>query len=223
MLSAEILLRLALATALGSIIGLERERGERAAGLRTHALVGLGAALFMSASAFGFGDALGARNVVLDPSRVAAQVASGIGFLGAGAIVFQREIVRGLTTAASIWIVAAIGLASGGGLYSAALVATALALLVLAGLKPIEKRWFRRYRAGAVTVVVERRSETLSAIQTALEAHSVEFRQMAIYPSAARGGDRIELLGVRASGAHIGSAVDTLRRMEGVREVRWRS
>ncbi|HZS00246.1 MAG TPA: MgtC/SapB family protein, partial [Chloroflexota bacterium] len=138
----QMILRLVLATVLGAIVGVERERLERAAGLRTHALVGVGAALFMLVSVFGFGDVVDMPGVTLDPSRVAAQVVSGIGFLGAGTIIFQREIVRGLTTAASVWAVAAIGLAVGGGLYLAAFGATILTLLILAGLKPLENRFF---------------------------------------------------------------------------------
>jgi uncharacterized membrane protein YhiD involved in acid resistance len=124
----QIIIRLVVATVLGAIVGLERERLERAAGLRTHALVGVGAALFMLVSAFGFADVLGTRQVALDPSRIAAQVVSGIGFLGAGTIILQREIIRGLTTAASVWAVAAVGLAVGGGLYLAAVSATVLIL-----------------------------------------------------------------------------------------------
>src|ERR1700730_13634515 len=137
----EIGLRFLVATLLSGIIGLERERGERAAGLRTHALVGLGACLLMIVSAFGFEDWHYAPGA-LDPSRIAAQVVSGIGFLGAGVIIFQRDggVVRGLTTAASVWVVAAIGLAVGGGMYITAIVATAIALVILAGLKPLEQR-----------------------------------------------------------------------------------
>ena len=111
---SEIAIRLLVATLLSAIVGMERERLECAAGLRTHAMVGLGAALFMVLSAFGFHDILGNPNVVLDPSRMAAQIVSGIGFLGAGLIIFQREVVRGLTTAASVWVVAAVGAAAGG-------------------------------------------------------------------------------------------------------------
>src|SRR5579883_2140530 len=107
----QVLFRLVIATILGGLVGLERERLDRAAGLRTHALVALGAALLMLVSAFGFSDVLHTPQVTLDPSRVAAQVVSGIGFLGAGTIILRREIVRGLTTAASVWSVAAIGLA----------------------------------------------------------------------------------------------------------------
>src|SRR5271170_3617235 len=113
--NSELLTRLLLAAFFGSVIGFERERMNWAAGLRTHMLVCVGAALMMLVSAFGFSDVLGTRNVVLDPSRVAAQVVSGIGFLGAGSILMRGEVVRGLTTAASVWAVAGIGLAAGGG------------------------------------------------------------------------------------------------------------
>jgi putative Mg2+ transporter-C (MgtC) family protein len=142
---SDIALRLLAATVLSGIIGLERERGERAAGLRTHALVGLGSCLVMIVSAFGFEDWHYSPGA-LDPSRIAAQVVSGIGFLGAGVIIFQRDggAVRGLTTAASVWVVAAIGLAVGGGMYVTAAAATAITLLILAGLKPLERRVVRR-------------------------------------------------------------------------------
>ena len=141
----EFALRMVLATLLSGIVGLERERGERAAGLRTHALVGLGACLVMLVSAFGFSDWHFSPGA-LDPSRIAAQVVSGIGFLGAGVIIFQRdrEVVRGLTTAASVWVVAAIGLAVGGGMYLTATVGTGITLLILAGLKPLERTVARR-------------------------------------------------------------------------------
>lgn len=115
MLELEIILRLVIATLLSCIIGLERERRIWAAGMRTHMLVGIGSALFMLVSLFGFSDVMGPPTILLDPSRVASQVVSGIGFLGAGTIIFRRDAIRGLTTAASLWVVAAIGLASGVG------------------------------------------------------------------------------------------------------------
>ena len=105
----ETILRLAVAAVLGALVGLERERLGWAAGMRTHALVSLGSALFMVVSIFGFSDILNERHVILDPSRVAAQVASGVGFIGAATIILRREVVKGLTTAASIWAVAAVG------------------------------------------------------------------------------------------------------------------
>ena len=107
----EMLIRLVTAAALGSLIGFERERLLWAAGIRTHMLVCVGSCLIMIVSQYGFSSVL-SQNVVLDPSRVAAQVVSGIGFLGAGAILARGEIVKGLTTAASIWTVAAVGLPS---------------------------------------------------------------------------------------------------------------
>jgi putative Mg2+ transporter-C (MgtC) family protein len=122
----EALLRLALAGALGGLIGLERELRDREAGLRTHLLVALGAALFTIVGAYGF-----ASFRLTDPTRVAAQIVTGIGFLGAGAIIRQGSTIRGLTTAATLWVVAAVGLASGAGYYSAALITTALVLLAL--------------------------------------------------------------------------------------------
>ncbi|HEV7236660.1 MAG TPA: MgtC/SapB family protein, partial [Ktedonobacteraceae bacterium] len=134
------LLRLGLALLLGAFVGLERERGERAAGLRTHSLVALGACLVMIVSAFGFADILGTRSVVLDPSRIAAQVVSGIGFLGAGTILLRKEIIKGLTTAAAIWVVAAIGLACGAGLLLEAIFTTVLTIAVLTLLQPLRQR-----------------------------------------------------------------------------------
>jgi len=122
-----------VAAVLGGIIGLEREYREKAAGFRTHFLVALGSALFMILSQYGFDAAIREMpNVSFDPSRIASQVVTGIGFIGAGTIIFQKNVVRGLTTAAGIWVTAAIGLACGTGLYVLAAVST---LLVLIGLE----------------------------------------------------------------------------------------
>lgn len=141
-------LRLLLAALLGSVVGYERQRKEGSAGLRTHMLVCLGSSLIMIVSAFGFGDILGRPAVVLDPSRVAAQVVSGIGFLGAGTILFLgQRVVRGLTTAAGLWSVAAVGLAVGGGLYTAAVMTTVIVIVILWLIKPLEDRFFHRGKA----------------------------------------------------------------------------
>lgn len=149
------LLRLSLAVALGAVIGLERERGERSAGLRTLALVSLGSALFMVISAYGFSDFSGNSAFSFDPSRIAAQVVTGIGFLGAGTILLRRNTVRGLTTAAAIWAVAAIGLACGIGQIPLALIATALTLIVLAALRPVEALLFPRLRSHTLRIQVD--------------------------------------------------------------------
>jgi putative Mg2+ transporter-C (MgtC) family protein len=107
---------LLLAFVLSALVGLEREARQKAAGLRTYTLVGVSAALFMLVSKYGFNDVLANGRVVLDPSRVAAQVVSGIGFIGGGVIFMRRDVVRGLTTAASVWLTAALGMACGAGL-----------------------------------------------------------------------------------------------------------
>ena len=130
----EFILRIFTASLLGGVIGLEREYRDKAAGFRTHFLVALGSALFMIISAYGFEGVLsGIFNdpVRLDVSRIASQVVSGIGFIGAGTIIFQKNAVRGLTTAAGVWVTAAIGMACGGGMYILAAVSTALVLIGL--------------------------------------------------------------------------------------------
>ena len=121
----QLALRLAAALGLGAIVGLERELRRQPAGFRTHALVSLGAAIFTVVSAYAF------SGIGSDPTRIAAQIVSGLGFIGAGTIIQSRGGVRGLTTAASLWAVAGIGMASGAGLYGVALSGTALMLVVL--------------------------------------------------------------------------------------------
>jgi putative Mg2+ transporter-C (MgtC) family protein len=153
----ESLLRLALAAALGGVIGIERELREREAGLRTHLLVALGSALFTIASAYGFHAFLASGQSVIraDPTRIAAQIVTGIGFLGAGAIIRQGLSVRGLTTAATLWVVAAVGLAAGAGYYSAAVIATALVLLALHPLRIVAFRVLSRFRPEDGRLLVE--------------------------------------------------------------------
>lgn len=135
----EVASRLFLSAVLSGLIGIERERASWFAGLRTHMLVCIGSTLIMIVSQHGFYDVLYRELVVLDPSRVAAQVISGIGFLGAGTILFWKNKIRGLTTAASLWAVAGVGLAVGGGLYIASISATILILIILALIKPFEE------------------------------------------------------------------------------------
>jgi putative Mg2+ transporter-C (MgtC) family protein len=131
---------LALALVLSSLIGLEREFRAKSAGLRTHTLVGVAAALIMLVSKYGFSDAIVKYAVVLDPSRVAAQIVSGIGFIGGGLIFVHRDIVRGLTTAAIIWLTAAVGMACGAGLPLLALFVTAAHFVVVYGYTRLANR-----------------------------------------------------------------------------------
>jgi len=158
----ELLLRLSLAAVLGGMIGFERELREREAGLRTHLLVALGSALFTIVGAYGFHEFLDSGQSVVraDPTRIAAQIVTGIGFLGAGAIIRQGLSVRGLTTAATLWVVAAVGLAAGAGYYSAAVITTAVVLIALWPLRVMAYRILRRFRVEDGRLVVELPSGT---------------------------------------------------------------
>lgn len=127
----DFIVRLLIAGILGAVIGLDREYRAKEAGYRTHFLVSLGSALIMIVSQYGFQQIIQQHGVSLDPSRVAAQVVSGIGFIGAGTIIIQKQFVRGLTTAAGIWATAGIGLACGSGMYALAAAATGLTLVGL--------------------------------------------------------------------------------------------
>lgn len=131
----EFVLRLFVAAMLGGVIGLEREYRAKEAGFRTHFLVALGSGLFMILSQFGFNDVLAHyEQVSLDPSRIASQVVTGIGFIGAGTIIFQKHVVRGLTTAAGLWVTSAIGMTAGAGMYVLSIATTVLVLLCLEAL-----------------------------------------------------------------------------------------
>jgi putative Mg2+ transporter-C (MgtC) family protein len=156
------MLRLLVALVLGAVVGLERERQERAAGLRTVTMVSLGSCLFTIVGAYGFPQT--------DPSRVAAQIVTGIGFLGAGTIFLRKDLVRGLTTAATIWAVAAIGMAAGTSQYVIAIFTTLLILSVLMVLKPIERRFFKRPSEALVSVVVPRGESEIERVRAALTA-----------------------------------------------------
>ena len=142
--TGEYIARIGVAFILGAAVGVEREIHHRPAGLRTHTLVAVGAALLTIVSIYGFSDVAGSNGVTLDPSRIAAQVISGIGFIGAGTIIAHPDRVQGLTTAASMWTVAAIGLACGTGLYVPAVATTIVALIILVPFKYVEEHVFHR-------------------------------------------------------------------------------
>ncbi|MBI4160682.1 MAG: MgtC/SapB family protein [Candidatus Yanofskybacteria bacterium] len=140
--NADLILRLILAAGLGGAIGLERERAHKVAGLRTHALVAMGAALLSVISIYGFDRAnLG---IAYDPGRIISNIVVGIGFIGGGAILRQGPRIMGTTTAATLWLVAAIGIAVGIGFTSAAIAAAAIGYIVLTVLWQIEKRWINK-------------------------------------------------------------------------------
>jgi putative Mg2+ transporter-C (MgtC) family protein len=155
----ELLARLAVAAGLGAAVGVERELREREAGIRTHLAVALGSALFTVVSAYGFEEFF-TEGAVVDPTRIAAQIVTGIGFLGAGAIIRSGLSVRGLTTAASLWIVAAIGMAAGAGYYWAAVLGTALTVLALGPLRVLAFHALEPLRPPERRLVVELREGT---------------------------------------------------------------
>jgi putative Mg2+ transporter-C (MgtC) family protein len=177
--TAELLLRLFAAAALGAVVGIERTSAAKGAGARTHALVALGAALFTIAGAYGFTDVGKGPNV--DPARIAAQVATGVGFIGAGAILRHGATVRGITTAATVWLAASIGVAAGAGGWIAAVFATVLTLLVLVALqaaKPLIQRFGRRQTILELEYL--RGHGTLGPVLRALEARDTKIQRMSV-------------------------------------------
>ena len=171
--SGEMILRIAVGALLGAVVGLERHLRAKEAGVRTHFLVGLGSALFMVISQFGFE---GAER--FDAARIAAQVVSGMGFLGAGLIIFHKNSVRGLTTAAGIWVVSAIGLASGAGMFWIAAAAAVLAILCLEALHFAMRRYDRhqmqiRFSADSEAAV----QSVLQRFNRDIDSYSIERKE----------------------------------------------
>ena len=208
----ELIARLLLAAALGSIIGVERERSVRTAGLRTHMLVAVGSCLIIIVSAYGFSAVLG-DHVILDPSRVAAQVVSGSGFLGAGSIILRNEAIKGLTTAASIWAVAAIGLAAGAGLYTAAVASTAIILAILAGLKPFEDRYTARRTSLELRLKARRGETSLASLAQALGRHGTRVKQLIVQHDGAGDNDDVTLVLDRVSPRDTADVILSLERL----------
>lgn len=220
-LEFELVLRLVIAAVLGSAIGLERERLSWAAGLRTHMLVAVGSCLFMIVSMHGFADVSKLPGINLDPSRVAAQVVSGIGFLGAGAIILRGEIIRGLTTAASLWSVAAVGLAVGGGMYVEATATTVIMLLILAGVKPLEERYRDKTQAFELHVLANRGEFTFDILRKALGQHGTErIRQFIIKTSDNPELDEIVLVLGRMNAHDVAEMMAHIRKLPCTKEVK---
>jgi putative Mg2+ transporter-C (MgtC) family protein len=219
---AELALRIGLAAGLGAAIGLERELREREAGLRTHLLVSLGAALFTLVSAYGWTDWRFStpEGIVFDPTRIAAQIVTGVGFLGAGAIIRQGLTVRGLTTAATLWAVAAIGMAAGAGYYSAAILTTAVVLVSLWPLRVLAFKMFTRLRPEERPLEIELASgASAQPLLAAVEELGAEVESFQLEQS--RDGRLVVLRAAFPEGA--AQALTRLADLEDVRAVRWSS
>ena len=218
----EALLRLVLAGVFGGVLGLERELREREAGLRTHLLVSVGSALFTIVSAYGFREFLNSGESVVraDPTRIAAQIVTGIGFLGAGAIIRQGLSIRGLTTAATLWVVAAIGMAAGAGYYSAAAITTAVALVALWPLRQLAWRMVRRYRGDTGLLLVQLPAgESPGRVIDAVEGVDARIESVEITHEENRRNVQLTLELRREQLAR--ELVERLADVENVLEVRW--
>lgn len=207
---SQLLLRLGVAFILGALVGLERESAQRPAGFRTHTLVSVGAALIMVLSESIAG---------ADPARLAAQVVSGIGFLGAGTILREGPTVRGLTTAASLWVVGAIGLACGAGFYQGAGMAAALVMIALVPLGRLE-RWVGGKRERRVLELdIEDRPGQLGRIGQVLGRLGVSIKGVQIEEATARGRLSVTLTVRFPPGSNVEAAVTELSEVEGVHAV----
>jgi len=176
----EMTIRLVLALVLGGLIGLERELGGHSAGFRTHILVCLGSSIIVLLSMYGFSQFASEPNVRLDPARLAAQVISGIGFLGAGTILRTGLTISGLTTAASLWVVASIGLAVGAGFYYGAAVGTLLVVISLFFLNKVEKVFSRTKKHREILFKIQRGSAGLDRIVIEMKSHGIQIDKLMI-------------------------------------------
>ena len=217
----DLILRLLLAAGLAGVLGGERELTEQPAGFRTHILVGLGAALFAIISAYGFQSVVGAapRQVRADPTRVASQIVVGIGFLGGGAIVKYGASIRGLTTAASLWVTAAVGTAVGLGALLLGFVTTVITLVALVGLRPLRRILRRRAAARDEYLVEGDPSIDIQELVTRVQTAGAQIMEIRL---SDEGSERRIHLVVQPRGDRSGSAlVADIAGVPRVRNVDW--
>jgi|HigsolmetaAR203D_1030402.scaffolds.fasta_scaffold02249_9 Uncharacterized membrane protein len=218
----DLTVRMILAVLLGGIIGLEREWSNHAAGLRTHIMVCVGSASIMLLSIYGFSEFVNELNVRVDPARLAAQVISGIGFLGAGAILRNGLTISGLTTASSIWVVAAIGLCVGAGFYYVSILVTILVFLVLQVLNRWEKKMKRTRTDNEMTVLVRNQPGILGKIAAELGEHGILITNVRMSPRGRkRDNDENELTQFvfRVRNGKMIEAIDRISAMPGVESI----
>jgi putative Mg2+ transporter-C (MgtC) family protein len=220
----DLVLRVIAATVLGGLIGFEREFSDQPAGFRTHILVCLGAALFTLAGAFGVGVFFAPRTteVQFDPTRVAAQVVTGIGFLGAGAILRLGLNVQGLTTAAALWVTAAIGVAVALGYWVGAIATTLAALLSLWGLKRVERKVIRRFKRGRYQFTIDVDSElSFAHLARTVEERWGRVESMRIAEERERGRSTLICVLVLPPAIAPEIVAQELLRMDGVHDLNW--
>ncbi|QMV42770.1 MgtC/SapB family protein [Cohnella cholangitidis] len=209
---SDMTLRILTALVLGGLIGFEREVNNHAAGFRTHILVCVGSATIMLLSIYGFGDFAKELNVRMDPARLAAQVITGIGFLGAGAIIRTGSYVSGLTTAASIWVVAAIGLCVGAGFYYGAILASFLVLISLFVFNKWEKYMWRKYRKHEMNIEMYDRQDLLGQIVLKLGEHGVLISTLLVQSNKEKeGGEQTVLVRVNVKTPRVDKIVEAVR------------
>jgi putative Mg2+ transporter-C (MgtC) family protein len=218
---AELIGRILLAAALGGLVGFEREFRDQPAGFRTHILVSLGATLFTIAGAYGVSGFVGSAGTSFDPTRIAAQVVTGIGFLGAGAILRYGVTVRGLTTAAALWVTAAIGVAVGLGYYAGAVVTSVATVLSLFGLKQVEATVIPKMKRGRHNFVVELGSQLrLGDLASIVDAHGSRIVQMKLV-SVTEGARKLFLTISVPPGIDVRSLAHEVSGLEGVSALEW--
>src|SRR6266540_3991787 len=218
----DMVLRLLLASVLGGVVGLEREIHGRPAGFRTHLLVALGSCLFVITSIhfyYTFGNFKGVGAIGVDPARIAAQVVTGIGFLGAGAIIREKASIRGLTTAACLWVAAAIGVACGAGRYAPAILVTIIAFSSLLLLKKVEMR-LRRDRYLALSIWSDDLEGQVARVRQAIESCNVELMKMAVEKDMEKRSIRLDFQARYNTLELACDLAETVACIEGVKRVR---
>jgi putative Mg2+ transporter-C (MgtC) family protein len=217
----DLILRLLLAATLAGLLGVERELTEQPAGFRTHILVGLGAALFAIISAYGFQSVVGdsPRQIRADPTRVASQIVVGIGFLGGGAIVKYGASIRGLTTAASLWVTAAVGTAIGLGALLLGFVTTVITLIALVGLRPLRRILRRRAAARDEFLIEGEQSIDIQDLVTRVQRAGAQILEVRV--SDEGGERRVHLVVQPAPDRNGSSLVGVIAGAPNVRNVDW--
>jgi putative Mg2+ transporter-C (MgtC) family protein len=218
----QVALRLGVAALFGALVGLERERLHRAAGLRTMALVAMGAALFTLVSVYPYSDIVAAQRAQVEPTRIIAQIITGIGFLGAGTIWLRRDLVRGLTTAAALWVVAAVGIACGAGLWILAGTTIGIMFIVLVALRPLEQRIFPEHGARLIRLHVRPKQqvgEVIMQVHAICDHDGIVVDTLSIGPSK-REGELLRLRCRAPQAAALERALGEMLQVPGVYGVR---